>query len=160
MRAGAFGKSGNIDSGTRKRPVEFLTPVSHVTSRTVAIDHAERSAADIRELMEDTRGNVNHLASSERLAFLAETHFAGSLDDEVNLFLLLIVPWHLTAIGIKSDIAHREVRGLNGSDAAREILGAAAGRITTALHFCEIGNSHNFEKCVSYYFAESPPKKV
>ena len=107
--------------------------------------------------MKNFGGNEDRLAGSDGFTFFAETHFPFTLDDEVNLFLLLIVPRDLAAFGFEGDVAHRKVFGLHGGDASHEVLRAAAGRIGAALNFAEIGNRHSFSpKNVRYGF---PPAR-
>src|SRR5262249_45857967 len=73
---------------------------------------------------------------------LAQAHLARAIDDEVDLLLLLVVPRHLSAIGLERYIAHGEVGGLNGTGAAHQVLRAPASRIRAPGDLREIGNDH------------------
>ena len=115
-----------------------------ITGGAVAIEHAERGRADIGELVEDAGRDVNHLPRGHGLALLAEAHFAGAFDDEVNFFLFLIVPRHLAALGVERDIAHAEIFRLDGGDAPGEVLCAAARRVAAAFDLSEIGDCHGW----------------
>ena len=86
--------------------------------------------------------NEDRLAGSDGFAFFAETHFALTFDDEVNLFLFLIMPRDLAAFGFEGDVTHGKVFGLHGGNAPDEVLGAPTSWISTALNFAEIGNRH------------------
>ena len=92
--------------------------------------------------MEDTAGNVGGLACLDGATFFPEAHLALALDDEINFFLLLVVPRNLSAVGLERDIAHGEVCGLDRGHAPDEVLGAAARRICAALNFGEVGDDH------------------
>ena len=76
-------------------------------------------------------------------ALLAQAHLAFAFDDEVDFFLLLVVPRHLSAVGLERDVAHREVRRLDGARAPDQVLRAAARRIRPARDIAEIGNDHS-----------------
>src|SRR4051812_8272830 len=96
--------------------------MGHVPRGTVAVDHLQRLIPDIRELVKDAGRNEDRLTSRNRLTFMAETHFAGPLDDEVDLLLLLIVPGHLAALRLERHVAHREILRLDRRRAADQIL--------------------------------------
>ena len=80
--------------------------------------------------MKNAARDVDGLARSERLALRSEAHLAGSFNDEVDLFLLLVVPRHLAAFRIKRDIAQREMRCLDGAESADDVLSKPPGRVT------------------------------
>ena len=103
------GQRRHFDAGARQRAVEFLPPVGHIAGRTVAVDHAHRSVAGVGQLVEDAWRNVDGLPGLHGDALLAQAHLARALDDEIDLFLLLVVPRHLAAVRLQRDVAHREV---------------------------------------------------
>lgn len=96
--------------------------------------------------MEYSGRDIHHLPGRQRLAFFAKAHFAVSLDDEVNFFLLLVMPWNLPTIRIERDEPHCEVRWLNRCEPASEVLRAASGGVSTPLHFAEVGDDHKQAK--------------
>src|SRR5271157_3162061 len=104
LRASAGGQRRNINAGARERAVEFLAPVGHVAGGPVAVEHAQRRAADVGQLVKYLMRNVDGLPGVQRHALLAEAHFTGALDDEVDLFLLLIVPRHLPPVGLQGHV--------------------------------------------------------
>src|ERR1035437_4268301 len=122
LRAGAGGESGNIDAGARERAVEFLTPVGHIAGGSVAVEHTQRGVADVGQLVEDQVRDVDGLPGGEGHAFFAEAHFAGAFDDEVDFFLLLVVPRHLPPVGLQGDVADGKIRGLDGARAPDQVL--------------------------------------
>ena len=95
--------------------------------------------------MEDAGRDIDHLAGGDGLALFSETHFTGAFDDEIHLFLFLIVPWHLSAIWVEGYIAHREVSWLDGRRASGEILREAFRRVAAARYFGKIGDEHGNE---------------
>ena len=76
-------------------------------------------------------------------ALLAEAHFARAFDDEVDLFLLLVVPRHLAAVRLERDVAHGEIRGLDGAHAPDQVLRAAPRRVRAPGDLREICNDHD-----------------
>src|SRR4029434_3547311 len=96
LRAGAHGQRRRFDPRARKRPLEFLSPVSHVSRGTVAIDHLQWRLPYVGPLVAHAGGDVDHLSSTNRLTFIAETHFSRPFEHEINLFLLVVVPGNLT----------------------------------------------------------------
>jgi len=126
--------------------------MGHVPRGTVAVDHLQRLIAGIRELVKDPGRNEDRLPRGNRLTFVAETHLAGPLDDEVDLLLLLIVPWHLPALRLERDMAHREILRLDRRRAADQILRVPARRITPPGDLREIRDNHG-PKNVRYGFA-------
>ena len=119
-------------SGAREGAVELLSPVGDVAGRAVAVDHLEGLFADIGELVEDAGGNVDGLPAGDRLALLAEAHFAGAAENIVDFLLLLIVPGDLAAARIEGDVAEGEIGGLDRGDAANQVLSAATGGVAAA----------------------------
>src|SRR5690349_10820564 len=115
-----------------------------ISSRTIAVDHPEGCGSDICELVKDARGNVDSLSSVNRGALVAETHFTASFQDEIDLFLGLIVPGHLPTIWIESDVSEREACSLDGTRATHEILGQPARGIASPGDLCQVCDSHSF----------------
>src|SRR6188472_455793 len=76
----------------RQRPIQFLTPMRYVTGRPVAVHHSQRSRTYIRKLVKHFRWDVNRLACRESCTLLAQAHLTFALNDEINFFLLLVVP--------------------------------------------------------------------
>ena len=150
-------KCRNIDACFRKGAFQFLFPVCDIAGRTIDVDHSHGLVSGIGQLVKNFGGNEDRLAGSDGFAFFAETHFPFAFDDEVNLFLFLIVPRDLSAFGFEGDVAHGKVFGLHGGDASHEVLSASASWIGAALNFAEIGNCHSFSpKKVRYGF---PPAR-
>src|SRR5215472_17978744 len=108
LRARARGEGRYVDARAGESAFQFLAPMSDVAGRTVAVDHAQRRGAGVGELMEDAGRDVDGLASANRGALFAEAHFAFALHNEVDLLLLLVVPRHLAAGGLESDVSHGE----------------------------------------------------
>jgi len=109
---------------------------------SVDIDHAQRYIADVGELVEDAAGDIHGLSGGDGGALFAEAHFSSAFDDKVDLFLLLIVPGDLAAIGFECDVSCRESRGLDGAGSADEILCAAASGVGATGDLGEIGDDH------------------
>ena len=109
--------------------------MGHIAGRAVAVDHPQRRVAEVRELVEDARWNIDQLPRGHGLPLFPETHLAGAFDDEIDLLLFLVVPRHLAAFGIERDIAHRKARRLHGRDSADEILRPATRGVAPAFDF-------------------------
>src|SRR5687767_7987895 len=90
LRMGAGRQGRNIHSGPREGTFEFLPPMRDVPGGAVAVDHAHRNRPSIGELMKNSRRNIHCLPGFDRDALLAQAHFTVSLDDKINLFLLLV----------------------------------------------------------------------
>src|ERR1035437_1507455 len=120
LRVGSDGQRRDIDAGARERAVEFLPPVGHVAGRPVAVEHAQRRVADVGQLVKDPVRNVGGLPGMQHRALLAQAHFSGSFDDEVNLFLLLVVPRHLPPVGLQGHVADGEIGRLYGARAPHQ----------------------------------------
>src|ERR1035437_6281150 len=143
LRAGSGGEPGNIDAGAGERAVEFLAPVGNVAGGSIAVEHAQRAVADVGQLVEDQVRDVDGLPGVEGHAFFAEAHFAGAFDDEVNFFLLLVVPRHLPPVGLQGDVADGKIGGLDGAHAPDQVLSAAPRGISASCNLSKIGNGHD-----------------
>src|ERR1035438_3621862 len=141
--SGARGEGRYIDAGFGKIAVKFLSPVGDIARWSVAVEHAQRGIADIGQLVEDLVRDVDGLPGVECHALFAEAHFAGAFDDEVDFFLLLVVPRHLPAVGLQGDVADGEIRGLDGAGAPDQVLRAAARGISASRDLGEIGDGHD-----------------
>jgi hypothetical protein len=162
----ARGKGGGAIAGAGECAIQFLAPVGDVAGGAVAIEHAEGPGADVGELVKDAGRDVDGLAGGEGLSFVAEAHFAGALDDEVDFFLFLVVPGNLAAGGVEGDVADAETPGLDGGEATDEVLGAAARRVAAAFDLVEVGNDHACDLArrglegTEIRSVGQPPKKV
>src|ERR1035437_3280743 len=143
LGAGSGGESGNLAAGAGKRAVKFLAPVGDIAGGSVAVEHAQRGIADIGQLVEDLVRDVDGLPGVERHALFAEAHFAGAFDDEVDLFLLLVVPRHLPAVGLQGDVADGKISGLDGAGAPDQVLRAAPRGISASCDLGKIGDGHD-----------------
>src|ERR1035437_8730755 len=143
LRAGSGGEPGNIDAGAGERAVEFLAPVGHVAGGSVAVEHAQRGIADVGQLVEDLVRDVDGLPGVEGHAFFAEAHFAGAFYDEVDFFLLLVVPRHLPSVGLQCEVADGKIGGLDGARAPEQVLRAAPRGISASCNLSKIGNGHD-----------------
>src|ERR1017187_3279834 len=142
LRTGARGEGRYIDAGFGKSAVKFLSPVGDIAGGSVAVEHAQRGIADIGQLVEDLVRDVDGLPGVERHALFAEAHFAGAFDDEVDFFLLLVVPRPLPAVGLQGDVADGKISGLDGAGAPDQVLGAAPRGISASRDPGEIGDGH------------------
>src|SRR5688500_6426316 len=97
----------------------------NVARRPVAVHHSYRRVADVGELMKYAMRNVDRLSCLQRLPLLTQAHFTSALDEEVNLFLLLVVPGHLPAIWLERDMSHRKTCRLDRARAAHQVLRSA-----------------------------------
>jgi hypothetical protein len=59
-----------------------------------------RHIAGVGELMEHSPWDIHSLSRAYCPALLSKTHFPSSIQDKVDLFLLLVMPWHLAATGL------------------------------------------------------------
>ena len=84
------------------------------------------------------------------VALVAQAHLGRALDDEIHLLLLLVVPGNLPSVGVQSDIAEREVCGLDGCHAVDEVLRETTGGKSTP------GGSGSRSEMIIYLL----PKKV
>ena len=117
-------------------------PMRYVAGRTVAVNHAHACGARVGELVINSGGNVDGLACFDRCSFGAQAHFALAFENQVNLFLLLIVPRHLAAMGLQCDAPHREALGLDGAGSPHQILRSAACRVSTSGNFRKVSYDH------------------
>src|ERR1039457_2736915 len=143
LRVGSCGKRRDIDAGARERAVELLTPVGHVAGRPVAVEHAQRRVADVGQLVKYLMRDVDGLPGVQRHALLAQAHFTGAFDDEVDFFLLLVVPRHLPPVGLQGDVADGKVGGLDGAHAPDQVLRAAPRGISASCNLSKIGDGHD-----------------
>src|ERR1035438_1190587 len=74
LRVGSGRERGDIDAGARERAVEFLAPVGHIAGRAVAVEHAQRSVADIGQLVKDLVRDVDGLPRVQGRPFFAQAH--------------------------------------------------------------------------------------
>src|SRR4051812_27723266 len=116
--------------------------MGYIAGRSVAVEHAHGRRAGVRELVEDGRRNVDDLAGGHLDTLFAETHFARAFDDVIDLFLLLVMPRHLAAVGLQRDVAHGEVGGLNGARATHQVLRSAPRGIGAAGDLREVRDDH------------------
>jgi hypothetical protein len=116
-----------------------------ISGGPVAVDHAHRCSSGIRELMEHARRDVNSLPGVHYGSFVAQAHLAFSFNDEVDLFLVLIVPGHLSAIWFEHHMSQREAGDLNGARAANQILSSPARGICSSSDGCKIRDDHRLK---------------
>ena len=140
LRAGR--ERGGFHAGPGQRTLQFLAPVRHIAGRTVTVNHPQGGGAGVGELVENRGGNIDGLACFDRASFRAQAHLTLALENQVNLFLLLIVPRDLAAMGLERDAPHREIFCLDRAGSPYQILRSAPRRISAAGNFCEVGNGH------------------
>jgi len=128
-------KGGNIDACFGKGAFELLFPVGNISRWAVNVDHSHGFVSRVGQLVKNFGRNEDGLACSNSSALFAETHLSFSLDDEVDFFLLLVVPRNLASIGFEGDVAHGKVLCLDRGKTANEILSATTSGIGTALDF-------------------------
>ncbi len=107
---------------------------------------AERGA-DVVQLMENARGDVDHLAGIKDLPLSAETHLAVPRGHKIDFLLVLVVPWHLAAARLQNHGSHAEVHRLNRGNPAGQSVRGAPRRIAAALDFASIGDEHGRRNC-------------
>ena len=73
--------------------------MSHISGRPIAINHAHGGGACVGELMKKLGRNVNRLACLDGSAFGTQAHFAHAFENQVDFFLLLVVPGDLPPRG-------------------------------------------------------------
>lgn len=66
-------------------------------------------------------------------SFLAKAHLTRPVQDEIDFFLLLVVPGHLSAMRFKRDMSKREVLWLNRAGAPGNVLRPTPRGIGAAL---------------------------
>ena len=136
-------KGGTIDACFGKGAFQLLFPMGNISRWAVNVDHSHGFISRVGQLVKNFGRNEDGLACSNSSAFFAETHFSFSLDDEVNFFLLLVVPRNLASIRLEGDVAHGKVLCLDRGKTANEILSATTSGIGTALDFVEVCNDHS-----------------
>lgn len=95
--------------------------------------------------MEHARRDVDGLSSMEPGFLVAEAHLALSFEDEIDLFLILVVPGHLPAVWIERDVSKREIGGLDRARAANEILSQSPRGIRTSGDICKVRDDHRLK---------------
>ena len=146
-------KGGNIDACFGKGAFELLFPMGNISRWAVNVDHSQGFISRVGQLVKNFGRNEDGLARSNSSAFFAETHFSFSLDDEVNFFLLLVVPRNLASFGFEGDVAHGKVFCLDRGKTTNEVLSTSSSGIGTALDFVEVCNDHSLSpKKVRYGF--------
>ena len=130
----------------RRRGARSL-PVPDANAPRLRPDHSSKSSAwfgaRVGELVKNFGGNIDGLACLERGSFGAQTHFPFTFENQVNLFLLLIVPRDLAPMGLQRDAPHREVFCPDGTGSPHEVLRSAPRRISADSDFCKISNDHD-----------------
>ena len=111
---GALRQRWGVAPSRWKRAVQLLVPVGDVPGWPIAVDNAHRLVGGVGYLVEAARRNEHSLTGADAFPLGAETHFAPAGDYEVDLFLFLVVPGRLPAVGFERDLAHAEVLGLDG----------------------------------------------
>ena len=92
--------------------------------------------------MEDAPWNVHSLTGSERHLLIAQAHLALALQNQVDFFLILVVPRHLSAVRFKRDVAQRKGFRLNRTRASHQVLSAPPGRISSSSDLGKIRDDH------------------
>src|SRR5262245_45616049 len=105
LRTGSRRERRGLDASFGQCTVQLLPPVGDVTGGSVAVEHAQRCVPDVGQLVKDLVRDIDGLARVEGHALLAETHFAGAFDDEVDLLLFLVVPRHLAPVGLQRNVS-------------------------------------------------------
>jgi hypothetical protein len=113
----------------------------------------ERRFAHIRQLVEHTSGYVHRLSCGQYLALFAKAHFCRPIDNEVNFFLFLIVPWDLAPLRLKRHIPHAEHLRLDRRSPAYEVLRPSPRRVVAPFYLTQISNNHDD---ISRFATESP----
>ena len=108
--------------------------------------------AGVRQLMKDAVAECKPPGPPRTSRRSSPRHISPvAFHDEVNLLLLLVVPRHLAAVRFQRHLPHGEIRGLDGADAAHQVLRAAARRIRPAGDLREIRDDHDFLLSVTHY---------
>jgi hypothetical protein len=116
--------------------------VRDVPGGSVAIDHRHREGTGVRELVENAGRDIDRLASLDSPPFLPQAHLTGPLDDKIDLLLLLVVPWDLSAGGLERDKPEREICRLYRRSPPDEVLCPAPGWVGATGDLIEIGCDH------------------
>src|SRR3954470_8143441 len=99
LRSSPVGQRRSLGSGLRECSLQFLPPVRNIARGSVTVDHRERGISGVCQLMKNARRNIDSLSARNDGAFGAEAHFARTFQDEIDFFLFLVVPRHLSTIG-------------------------------------------------------------
>ena len=132
--------------GHRRRPgqraVQFLPPVGHIARRTVDSRSCAAASPMLVNWWKTSVGMYTAWPVVRRMRSSPRHISPVAFDDEVDLFLLLVVPRHLAAVRLQRDMAHGEVGGLDGAHAAtRFCVRRRAGYVRPAICM-KIGNDH------------------
>src|SRR5690242_16754927 len=154
----AFRQRGSFDTGAWQRSFQFLPPMRHVACRAVAINHSHGRVSGVRQLMKNARRDKDGLAGLYGALFFSQAHLAGAFDNEIDFFLLLVVPGHLAATWLECYITQRKILRLDRACAAHQILRSPARRIGAPRDLVQIGNDQIglLLECVSYPSAPRP----
>ncbi len=101
LRSGTCGERRGLSTRSRQSAFEFLPPMRNIPGRPVTINHDHRPGACIRELMENFWRYIDSLSCSNFGPFLSEAHLTATFEDQINLFLLLVMPRHLSAVCVE-----------------------------------------------------------
>lgn len=77
-----------------------------IAGRAVAVDQAQRHLPEVGHLVKHTRRDRDRLSRNQHCPLRAQAHLAGAFEHQVDLFLLLVVPRHLTAVGLEGHVSH------------------------------------------------------
>jgi hypothetical protein len=112
----------------------------YISGRTVAVNHSHGRISSVRQLMKNARRNKNGLAGFYGALLVSEAHLARAFDDEIDFFLLLVVPGHLAAARFERYVTQRKVLRLDRARAANQILRSPPRRIGAPRDLVQIGN--------------------
>lgn len=82
--------------------------------------------------MKNARRNVDGLSRLHGRLFGSQAHLASAFHDEVDFFLLLVVPRHLAAIGLKYYMTQRKISRLNRACTPNQVLSSSSRWICSA----------------------------
>src|SRR5690625_6678107 len=114
LRQGSFEQRRYVHSCFWQCSFQLLTPVGHITCRAVAVDHLHRGLACVGQLMKLSGRYHDCLSCRHLLPFSSKAHLATTLNDEVDLFLFLVVPVNLSTFLLNLHHPHREILCLTG----------------------------------------------
>lgn len=135
-------KRWNFDASSGQRAFQFLAPMCHISGGPITINHSQRGRADISELVKYFWRDIDRLSRTDRDSLVTEAHLTFAFEDKVDLFLVLIVPGHLSTIRIESHVTHREIGRLDWAGPTHQILRTPTCRIAPSGDFCEIRDNH------------------
>jgi len=158
MRPGR--ERGCVGACPRKRAAEFLPPVCNVSSRCITVEHAHRGLADVGDLVEDSRGDIDRLSAFQCLPFRSKAHLCRAFDDIVDLFLFLIVPGNLSTPRLQRDMTHGEVLRLDWGCTSNEILCPPPGGVPPSFDMTQICNNHTAALRTPFVFIVMYPDLV